>query len=73
MSKRLKEALSQPGMLGLLFCLCLIFFGWPLLDAIASGHLDRAYVTLFAIWAGFVICLAIIAWAIASTHDKDAE
>ncbi len=68
-----KRALSRPGVWGLLFCLAVVLFNWPLLAASQDAPLMRAYFLLFALWAGIVACLFLVCRAVRHSHRSDED
>lgn len=57
--RKLESIIREPGVLGLLFVVSLLLFGWPFLE-VASEDGPRLYIHLFVSWAGVVLMLAVI-------------
>jgi hypothetical protein len=69
--ERLKALLRQTEFHLLLFVLCMVLFGWPVVTFSDMRRLEVMFVYLFVVWALVIVVLFLVSRSLESADDSD--
>ena len=71
--KKLRSILRLPGFHVLLFSLCLVLFGWPLLTIAEKEHGEAIFSYLFLVWGITIVLLFLVARSLSMRDSGETK